>query len=326
MRNFALALTALLFASQASAQQQPQPGFQVATNPQAPPAVAPLTAAQLRTVERLRAAALEDDRAWTIVESLVTEVGPRLAGSEAEARARDWAVRMLREDLAITFGNDGAELIRRVDQQATRLARWEGGEVGALRGALLYDDSTLLLAGSRGLFAVRMNRSPLVPQRLLDGEIVALEAQGKFLFVVRPDRVEVALPKHLMMHITARRIPLGQRRRALRLPDLDLLGRRRLLRGQDTEAIAPRGRGRKRGLRGVETGARVAPVQAHQQRPLLDESPLHPRDRLDDGRHAAGDDRGVGGLDDAGHVVPGPSRAAADRVRRDRPRRRRGLR
>ena len=32
-----------------------------------------------------------------MVESLVTEVGPRLAGSEAEARARDWAVRMLRQ-------------------------------------------------------------------------------------------------------------------------------------------------------------------------------------------------------------------------------------
>jgi hypothetical protein len=134
-----------------------------------------------------------------------------------EADLADWrGVRMLREDLAITYGNDGAELIRRGDQQATRLARWEGGEVGAIRAAMLYDDSTLLLAGSRGLFAVRMNRAPLTPQRLLDGEIVALEGQGKFLFVVRPDRVEVALPKHLMMHITARRVPLGKSFRAER--------------------------------------------------------------------------------------------------------------
>ena len=99
MRNFALALAAALaFASAANAQQQPQPGFQVATNPQAPPAVASISAEQQRTVARLRAAALEDDRAWDIVESLVTEIGPRLAGSEAEARARDWAVRMLREN------------------------------------------------------------------------------------------------------------------------------------------------------------------------------------------------------------------------------------
>jgi Zn-dependent M28 family amino/carboxypeptidase len=35
--------------------------------------------------------------AWQIVEDLVVEVGPRLAGSEAEGRARDWAVAMLRE-------------------------------------------------------------------------------------------------------------------------------------------------------------------------------------------------------------------------------------
>jgi len=34
--------------------------------------------------------ALASDLAWDIVESLTTEVGPRLAGSEAEARARDW--------------------------------------------------------------------------------------------------------------------------------------------------------------------------------------------------------------------------------------------
>ena len=128
-----------------------------------------------------------------------------------QADLAEWrGVRMLREDLAVTFGNDGAELIRRNDQQATRLARWEGGEVGAIRGAILYDETTLLLAGSRGLFAVRMNRAPLTPQRLLDGEIIALEMQGNFLFVVRPDRVEVALPKHLMMHITARRVPLGK--------------------------------------------------------------------------------------------------------------------
>jgi Peptidase family M28 len=33
--------------------------------------------------------------AWDIVQSLTTEIGPRLAGSEAEARARDWAVAKL---------------------------------------------------------------------------------------------------------------------------------------------------------------------------------------------------------------------------------------
>ncbi|HYI48196.1 MAG TPA: M20/M25/M40 family metallo-hydrolase [Allosphingosinicella sp.] len=46
----------------------------------------------------LRDAALRGDTlAWEIVEGLTTEVGPRQAGTEAEARARAWAVRRLTE-------------------------------------------------------------------------------------------------------------------------------------------------------------------------------------------------------------------------------------
>lgn len=90
MRNFALALTALAFASSASAQN-------AILQPPAPPPTAPVSAEQQRTIERLQRAALESDLAWQIVEDLVTEVGPRLAGSEQEARARAWAVEMLRE-------------------------------------------------------------------------------------------------------------------------------------------------------------------------------------------------------------------------------------
>ena len=39
--------------------------------------------------------ALQGDLAYRIVESLTTEVGPRFAGTAAEARARAWAERML---------------------------------------------------------------------------------------------------------------------------------------------------------------------------------------------------------------------------------------
>jgi carboxypeptidase Q len=53
-------------------------------------------------VARLRDAALSDDIAWEIVEGLTTEVGPRLAGSPAEARARSWAVAKLK---ALGFAN-----------------------------------------------------------------------------------------------------------------------------------------------------------------------------------------------------------------------------
>src|SRR3954466_7218053 len=55
-----------------------------------------------------RVAALRDDAlnndhyAWDVVEGLTTEVGQRLAATEAEARARDWAVRRL---TALGFAN-----------------------------------------------------------------------------------------------------------------------------------------------------------------------------------------------------------------------------
>ena len=55
----------------------------------------PLSEETISTATQLRDEALVGSRAWNIVESLTTEVGPRLAGSEAEARARAWAVEKL---------------------------------------------------------------------------------------------------------------------------------------------------------------------------------------------------------------------------------------
>ena len=85
MRPYLLA--PLLFVSTAAlAQEPPAPPF-VPVDPQ---------------VAALRDAALHDDLAYGIVEGLTTEVGQRLAGTEAEARARDWAVTRLR---ALGFSN-----------------------------------------------------------------------------------------------------------------------------------------------------------------------------------------------------------------------------
>ncbi len=56
----------------------------------------PATAlAQSMDPAELRDAALNDDLAWEITEGLTTEVGPRLAGTEAEARARAWSLKKL---------------------------------------------------------------------------------------------------------------------------------------------------------------------------------------------------------------------------------------
>ena len=53
-------------------------------------------------VAKARDAALRDDVAWDVLEGLTTEVGQRLAATEAEARARAWAVIKLK---ALGFKN-----------------------------------------------------------------------------------------------------------------------------------------------------------------------------------------------------------------------------
>ena len=45
---------------------------------------------------KLQAKALNDETAYAITDGLTTEIGPRQAGTEAEARARDWAVKKLK--------------------------------------------------------------------------------------------------------------------------------------------------------------------------------------------------------------------------------------
>ena len=73
---------------------------------------------QLAAARALMQAGEESRLAYALVESLTTEVGPRLAGSEAEARARRWAVGKLRglgfdevwvEDFTVPYWTRGRE-------------------------------------------------------------------------------------------------------------------------------------------------------------------------------------------------------------------------
>ena len=57
----------------------------------------PITQQQKETAQQLMATALKSDLGFNIVESLTTEIGPRLGGSEAEKRARDWGVELGKE-------------------------------------------------------------------------------------------------------------------------------------------------------------------------------------------------------------------------------------
>lgn len=84
-------------------------------------AVAQVTPEQ---VAAAREAALSDTAAYSFIEGLTTEVGPRQAGTEAEARARTWAVARLR---AMGFANARIEEFQmptwvRGEERATILA------------------------------------------------------------------------------------------------------------------------------------------------------------------------------------------------------------
>lgn len=63
----------------------------------AAPVAAPIPPAVERTLAQLNDQAKAGNLAYTITEGLTTEIGPRLAGSEAEARARAWVAEELRQ-------------------------------------------------------------------------------------------------------------------------------------------------------------------------------------------------------------------------------------
>jgi carboxypeptidase Q len=77
-------LAALSFAAWSTSAASADPRAQTPRDVRVPDAA-------LATAAELRERALQDTTAWQAVESLTTEIGPRLAGSEADARAVRWA-------------------------------------------------------------------------------------------------------------------------------------------------------------------------------------------------------------------------------------------
>ncbi len=107
-------------------------------------------------VAALRDNALHNDQyAWDIVEGLTTEVGQRLVATEAEARARDWAVRKLTamgfsnvhvepfEMPVWTRGFESAEIVSPFPQKLVVAALGYSGSTGpeGVTGEIVYFDS-----------------------------------------------------------------------------------------------------------------------------------------------------------------------------------------
>jgi len=107
-------------------------------------------------VAALRDNALDNDHyAWDITEGLTTEVGQRLAATEAEARARDWAVRRLKEmgfaNVRVepftmpvwTRGAESAEIVSPFPQKLAVAALGYSGSSGpgGVTGQIVYFES-----------------------------------------------------------------------------------------------------------------------------------------------------------------------------------------
>jgi hypothetical protein len=125
--------------------------------------------------ERLRDATLADDHvAWDIVEGLTTEVGQRLAGTEAEARAREWAVRRLK---ALGFRN--------VHVEADTMPVW-------VRGA---ESAEIVAPYPQHMAVAALGRSGATPPEGVTAEVVGFDdisglqaappqaVRGKIVFV-----------------------------------------------------------------------------------------------------------------------------------------------
>jgi carboxypeptidase Q len=125
-------------------------------------------------VQKVRNSGLSDDYAWDIVEGLTTEVGPRLAGTEAEARARDWAVRRLR---AMGFSN--------VRVETFDMPVWVRGEEKAWITAPFPQPLALTALGNSAATPPQGIEAELVGFNTIDELIAASDeaVRGKIVFV-----------------------------------------------------------------------------------------------------------------------------------------------
>jgi outer membrane protein assembly factor BamD (BamD/ComL family) len=117
-------------------------------------------------------------------------------------------VKIVDDKHILIYGPDGAELVQRTDEKPISLGKWEVPEVGSVLAADAYDD-TVLLAGNKGIYAIRTTSERMVPHRLLEGMYVGVEVAKPYIYLVQPTRVEVTSPKHLLRHLAGSPVALS---------------------------------------------------------------------------------------------------------------------
>jgi hypothetical protein len=114
-----------------------------------------LSQASVEHARELRDAGMSGTAAYGIVESLTTEIGPRLAGSAAEARARDWG--------KATLQSLGFENVR---IETFEMDTWERGE----------ERARLLAPFPQPLVLTALGGSVATPPEGLEAEVVIFES------------------------------------------------------------------------------------------------------------------------------------------------------
>lgn len=141
----------------------------------AAPATAQTVPAQ---IAQLRDSALQDDYAWDVTEGLTTEVGQRLAGSEAEARARAWAAAKLK---AMGFANVRVEMFD--------MPTWTRGS----------ESAEILAPFPQKLVVAALGNSASTPPEGVSGEVVGFDTLADL--IAAPDeavRGKIVFVSHAM--------------------------------------------------------------------------------------------------------------------------------
>ena len=126
----------------------------------------------------LRDAALSDDVAYELVESLTMEVGPRLAGSAADEAAVAWAARKLTE---LGFSN--------VRTEPVDIPRWDRGTI----------DVSMTRPFDQPLVATSLGGSPGTPQTGIEAPVVRVSSLQELLALTPDDLAgRIAYVDHVM--------------------------------------------------------------------------------------------------------------------------------
>lgn len=134
-----------------------------------------LSAKDRAAVDKLVGKALADDRAYEVLESLTTEIGPRLGGSEAEARAREWGAAKMK---AMGFKNVRIETFdmpawSRISESAAIVAPFpQPLRVTALGNSVSTPDGGVTAEVARFATLTELQQAPLTG---IEGKIVFVD-------------------------------------------------------------------------------------------------------------------------------------------------------